>query len=261
MIDLHSHILPAMDDGPTTLEESLVMARSAAREGIEIVYATPHHLRAPFHNGKEKVIEAVTQLNEAIRKENIPLEVRAGQEVRVCQEIVQQAYEGQLLPLEGTSYLLIELPSSSIPDFLEDLLHEIVVLGWTPILAHPERNLAIAREPELLRSLVHEGVLCQLTSHSLTGVFGSRTESTALELCRRRLVHFIASDAHDAVQRPFQLKKAFAKVEKLLGKEWTRYFDRNARGVAAGKRIESWNPEKKPSLSSKLLKWRINSEC
>ncbi|BBI32087.1 tyrosine-protein phosphatase [Cohnella abietis] len=260
MIDLHSHLLPGLDDGPKTLQESLFLAHSAAKEGIEIIYATPHHLRAPFDNGRDKVIEAVVQFNIHLRKAGIPLQVRAGQEIRVCPELIQEAYSGQLLPLEGTSYVLLELPSSSIPDFLEDTLHELAVLGWTPILAHPERNREIADNPELLRPLVESGALCQITSHSLTGVFGTRTELAALNICRKGLAHFIASDAHDAVKRPFQLRAAYEKVEKRLGTSWKSTYIENARKLAAGQQIDNISPIARSMSMSKLFGWMARAK-
>jgi len=255
LIDLHSHILPGLDDGPRTLQESLFLAQIAVKEGIDTVYATPHHLRAPYHNGRDKVLEAVVEFNESLREAGIPLRVRAGQEIRVCPEMIQEAYEGQLLPLEGTSYVLLELPSSNIPDFLKEALHEIAVLGWTPILAHPERNKEIADNPELLRPLVEAGALCQITSSSLTGGFGSRTEAAAWSICKRQLAHFIACDAHDAIKRPFQLNAAITKIEKRLGGAWSRYFLDNSSKLAAGQRVENGNSALRPAKASKLLDW------
>ncbi|MFC5401541.1 tyrosine-protein phosphatase [Cohnella soli] len=255
MVDLHCHILPGLDDGPVTLEESLAMAQAAAKEGIRILYATPHHLRAPYENGREKVVEAVARLNETLREAAIPVEIRFGQEARVCSEFVREAWENRLLPLEGTSAVLVELPSFGIPPEWDDVLHELALLGLTPILAHPERNRAIAEDPELLRPYVDAGLLCQITSHSLTGELGARPEAAALSLCGMGLAHFIASDAHDSVKRPYKLKAAFDKIEGRYGDTMARRMEDNARRLAAGERIDSRQPAVKPVPAVKLFGW------
>lgn len=239
LIDLHCHILPGLDDGPRTMADSLRMAESAVRSGIGTVFATPHHLLSPYDNGRDAVLRATSAFEEALGAAGIPLKVRPGQEIRLAPEWLSDAYEGRLLPLGGTSYALIELPSSGIPADLEHSLHEMSVLGWTPIIAHPERNREAARNPERLRPFVEAGALCQLTSHSVTGLFGGETRRAALEMCERGLVHLVASDAHDCVRRPFRLREALTELAERFGEAFAARLERNAELVAEGRRAEA----------------------
>ncbi|MCC3375545.1 tyrosine-protein phosphatase [Cohnella sp. REN36] len=255
MVDLHSHILPGMDDGPASLEMSLEMARMAVREGIEVVYATPHHLLPPYDNERSTVVKAVARLSEALRAAKIPLQVRAGQEIRMTPEWLREAYEGKLLPLSGTTYTLIELPSAGIPEHLPHAIHEMGVLGWRPIIAHPERNREIAKHPERLLPFVEAGALCQLTSHSLTGRFGKETQTAALTLCKRGYIHLVASDAHDCERRPFELRVAYEMLEAKFGSVFVQRLQRNAKLIAAGKQAEAAAVVRRRTVSSVVRRW------
>ncbi|MBB6674805.1 tyrosine protein phosphatase [Cohnella nanjingensis] len=231
------------------------MARMAVREGIEIVYATPHHLLPPYDNDRSRILKAVAKLGDALRAARIPLQVRAGQEIRMTPEWLREAYEGRLLPLSGTSYALIELPSAGIPEHLAHAVHEMGILGWQPIIAHPERNREIARHPERLRPFVEAGALCQLTSHSLTGRFGNETQAAAMSLCKRGLVHLVASDAHDCKRRPFELRAAYDVLEGRFGKLYVQRLERNARQIAGGKRAEASSAARRRPWTSVLAGW------
>lgn len=239
MIDLHCHLLPGMDDGPETVDEALELARLAVKEGIEIVYATPHHLRYPYRNDANAVKKAVAAFAESLRSANIPLEIRSGQEIRVGPELIRTAGEHTLLPLQGTHYVLLELPSTGIPETLDDCLHECRVNGWIPLIAHPERNRDIMRDPEKLRPWIEAGAVSQITAHSLTGGFGKETAAAAVELCRLRLAHVVSSDAHNVEKRPFVLREAYAVLERKLTPAGKREFQRNAAIVADGGLLKS----------------------
>lgn len=245
MIDIHNHILPGLDDGSQSLEESLEMARMAVSEGISTVIATPHHWKGPFVNCAAIVKDAVRFFNESLKKHQIPLEIRCGQEIHVYPRLIDDLYDNKLLTLAESPYLLIEFPSSRIPGRIEDMFHELAVLGLTPIIAHPERNREIAEHPDKLGELVARGALCQVTSHSITGRFGSGAQSAAMNLCRRNLVHFIASDAHNVTDRPFHLPQASEMVRKQLGGDYADYFQQNAQRLMNRQAIHTLQPVKK----------------
>lgn len=225
------------------MEESLRMAKDAAADGVHTIIATPHHANGTFENGAEKIREAVSDLNRELERWNIPLTVLPGQEVRVHRSLIDECENGNILPLNEGRYLLLELPPSYVPPYFADLVHELRVMGKTPIIAHPERNAAVAGEPELLAQWIELGALCQITSGSLTGLFGKRIQQMALRLCKRQYVHFIASDGHRPEFRPIRLADAYETVRKKFGEERSDYYRMNAHMLIEGREIEARAPE------------------
>ncbi|WP_311519440.1 tyrosine-protein phosphatase [Paenibacillus albidus] len=237
MIDIHSHILPFMDDGAADWEAALAMAKDAHADGITTVIATPHHANGQYMNSGPGIRQAVELMNERLHQNNIPLQVLSGQEIRVYGELLYDLEQGELLSLAGSRYMLLEMPSSRIPRNMAEVCHELVIQGFVPVIAHPERNAEVASDPSRLESLMELGVLGQVTAQSLAGAFGSKLQKLSLELCRRNLVHVIASDAHDCAHRPFGLSEAHAFLDKELGAEANDYFRRNAQHIVANSAI------------------------
>jgi len=242
MIDIHSHILPSLDDGAGNWEESILMARSAVQSGVHLLYATPHHENGRYHNEAPIVTEAVIELNSQLRALNIPLRVVPGLEVRVYKELLNDLDRGCIISLNHSRYILIEFPSDRIPNQIEELIHELSVIGKVAILAHPERNKEIARNPQKLFQLIESGLLSQITAGALTGAFGRKVCAFALKLCKDNLVHFIASDAHNTSDRPFGLADAYQIVTDQLGNTYSEYYQQNARELAEDKPIVQWTP-------------------
>jgi len=238
MIDIHTHILPGVDDGASDWEETLRLARAAVQEGITAIVATPHHANGKYFNAAKDVIELAERAGKRLSDEGIPLQVLHGQEIRVHDGLLEAWDQGELLTLSGSRYMLIELPSSKIPNGLGELMYELSVLGLVPIIAHPERNTAIAREPRLLEELVEGGAVAQVTTHSLLGGFGRGVEKTAWTLCRRGLIHFVSSDAHHTERRGFRLNEAYDAVRKRLGESYVLYYQSNASRIVSDMPLE-----------------------
>ncbi|MDI4650313.1 tyrosine-protein phosphatase [Cohnella hashimotonis] len=231
MIDIHSHILPGLDDGAQDWEDALALARAAAAEGIETIIATPHHANGEYDNLGPNIVAAVEAMNERLMAEGIGLTVRAGQEIRVHDDLLDAWARGDLLTLAGTRYILIELPTSRIPRGLSELLHELKLLNLSPIIAHPERNAEIVSHPERLAELVAAGAYGQVTTHSLLGAFGKRIEQASWQLCREGLIHLVSSDAHHVTKRGFLLQESYCKINRLLGVNFELFFRKNAESV------------------------------
>ncbi|KHE70099.1 tyrosine-protein phosphatase, partial [Halobacillus sp. BBL2006] len=141
MIDLHSHILPGVDDGAQSLEDSIEMARAAVEDGITAIVATPHHKTTRFDNYKSDIISKVKDLNEALADRDIPLKVLPGQETRIYGEFVEGLQNGEMLTInEHTNYVLVEFPHERVPRFAKQLLYDLQMAGYRPIIVHPERN-------------------------------------------------------------------------------------------------------------------------
>lgn len=237
MVDIHCHILPGVDDGSPSLEHSLQMARMAVREGIGTVIATPHHANGKYDNPAGRTQENVKRLTVELKRQDIPLQVCPGQEVRVYSDLISDMDNGSLFTLNGSRYLLIEFPSHRIPPSIKELIHELKVMQITPILAHPERNKEIAENPAQLFELIEFGVLCQLTSHSITGLFGPAIRNLSLDMCRRNWIHFISSDAHNVTQRPFSLREAYAEIDTEIGSMYSSYYQKNAKAIIENQSI------------------------
>ena len=201
MIDIHAHILPGLDDGAQDLQAAVEMARIATADGISAIIATPHVATGMYENSKDSILHEVGQLNDVLKEEGIPLSVYPGAEYLMEPDLPRRLQAGEVLTLNNSRYMLIELPFSSIPSFTDKTLFEIMVCGVTPILAHPERNYAMQRDPRQLLNLVEKGVLAQVTVGSLVGHFGAKAQGAARLFLRSGCVQFLASDAHSAEQR------------------------------------------------------------
>jgi protein-tyrosine phosphatase len=187
MIDIHSHILYGLDDGAKDLAGSIEMARQAVAEGITSVIATPHHRHPSYTNTKTDVLLGVQQLQAELQKQSIPLTVYAGQEIRIFGEMVDVLiHNDELLTLHNSEYVLVEFPSSSIPKYTEQLFYDLLVKGFTPIIAHPERNAEIAENTDKLYRLIKNGALSQVTAASVAGMFGKKTQKLSLERIERQ---------------------------------------------------------------------------
>ena len=200
MIDLHCHLLPGVDDGPSTLQESIAMARVAYQDGIRTMVVTPHSYEwdrgHPGESAYESLDESARQLEEALHQAGVPLTLVAGLEIYLDGDVKSHLRDGRARPIAEGPYILIELPFFQRPLYLEQSISELQVQGWKPLLAHPERYTYIQQQPDLLTPLVQRGVLLQITAGSLLGAFRPAAERTARWFLRRGLAHCLASDGH-----------------------------------------------------------------
>ena len=197
MIDLHSHILPQLDDGARDLEESLEMARLAVESGVSHMVATPHCMEG----GARTVTAAVSYLQQALQTLQIPLSVLPGMELFGTQDTARLLREGRLLTLNGSRYPLIEFDFEGSGQEQTLILEQVLREGYRPVVAHPERYSYIQRQPRLLNDWVRMGCLLQINKGSLTGRFGHTPRELAMALAERGFATLVASDAHSARYR------------------------------------------------------------
>ncbi|MDX6398236.1 MAG: protein-tyrosine phosphatase [Gaiellaceae bacterium] len=196
MIDLHTHVLPGVDDGPRTLEESLDVLRSMRKDGVRTVAATPH-VREDWPTTAERMHTAVAALTGAAREAAIEIEVLPGGEVDLGRLVSLSPEERAGFGLGGNPHLLLlEFPYVGWPMGLADIVFRLRSAGIVTLLAHPERNPEVQAEPERLREVVRGGALVQLTAGSVDGRMGARSKKCALRLLELELAHVLASDAH-----------------------------------------------------------------
>lgn len=218
MIDIHHHVLPDVDDGPREWDEAVAMCRAAAEEGITTIVATPHVLRGRWK--QIGVPELESRIAELRRRVGDTPHLLLGSEYFFAHDVVEVLNAGNaIVPLAGSRYVLVELAANSVPPLIEQPLYRMQLEGWVPILAHPERNLVFQGRPDALAALLDHGVKTQVTAGSLTGEFGSQARRAAEVFLRRRLVHFVATDAHNMTKRTPRVREARAVLEELAGSD------------------------------------------
>ncbi|MQW22627.1 MULTISPECIES: tyrosine-protein phosphatase [unclassified Lactococcus] len=244
MIDLHCHILPAIDDGAKTDEDTLKMLQTAVAEGIKVITASPHH-NPEYHNESEGILKKVKEVDAIIQKHQLPIQVLPGQEVRIYGELLEDYEAGKLLTSAGTTnYMLIEFPSNHVPRYASKLFYNMKLQGLQPILVHPERNTGIIENPNLLYDFVEQGVLSQITASSVTGHFGKKIQKLTFQIIEHKLTHFVASDAHNITSRTFKMKEAFELITNEFGEEVSKRFDINAHSVLLNESIYPNSPSR-----------------
>jgi tyrosine-protein phosphatase YwqE len=224
--DLHSHILPGFDDGASSDEEFLEMARVAVEGGTRLMAATPHYdCDSPSFEPRETVA-VVEFYNGLLRENGVPLVLGPGQEVRINAGLLELAKEVDRLrelSLGGKGkYMLVDLPLSDMPLATPDILFHIQLCGITPILAHPERNRYLVEHPSVVSDLVERGIAIQVNSGSLEGIFGKQARRTARSLLEEGAARLVASDAHKPRGRTPDLSGAATALGSLLGEEAPR---------------------------------------
>jgi protein-tyrosine phosphatase len=214
MIDIHCHILPALDDGSKSLDESLEMAEMAIQDGITHVVATPHansEFRFDFDLVRERRNEMQAKLGNRI-------ELGTGCDFHLSVENLAKIRESPTkYSINQKRYLLVEFADFSIPPTADDALHGLQDLGLAPIITHPERNPLIRSQPQRLWRWLKQGCFVQVTAQSLLGKWGESTRKQAAEWIDQKIVHFMASDAHNTRARPLRLKEAYGVVAERWG--------------------------------------------
>jgi protein-tyrosine phosphatase len=218
MLDVHCHILPGIDDGPKTADESLAMLRMAAADGIHTIVATPHFGGSHSEPPPELVRTLVDQANQITAGEGLDLRVLPGCEAQVTPELPAKLRSGQALTLGGLGrYVLVEVPGPPIPLYALDVHFKLRLAGLVPILAHAERVVTSAPGWRFVRKFVAQGGLVQVNANSLQGGEGRRVRGHAQRLFRDELAHLIASDGHSTEGRPPTLSQcvtAFPRRER-----------------------------------------------
>ncbi len=227
MIDLHTHILPGLDDGAKTIEESVQMCWKSYRDGVRTIVATPHTLNGLYLNDRETILPKVQELNEAFNSEprtpNAELKILPGSDVRLCENTLSHLDEGKLITVgDNKKYLFLEFSFQGAPHQAEEIIFQVMKRGIVPIITHPERNIELGQRPQRYYGMIRMGCLGQVTAMSLTGEFGTRIKQVAERLLRNRLIHLIASDAHSINGRTPILSEAVRMAGKMVGKEEAR---------------------------------------
>ena len=251
MFDLHCHILPGLDDGAADVSVSIEMARAFVADGVQVVACTPHILPGLYHNSGPKIIQAMSELQQVLDRESIPLKLVAGADNHITPSFLAELRSGHLLSLAGTRYVLVEPPHHVAPPRLEDLFFNLLTEGFVPILTHPERLSWIETHYPSVKRLAQTGVWMQITSGSLLGTFGRRARYWGERMLDEGIVHILATDAHDLKRRPPNLSQGHAAALKRVGAiEAERLVVKRPHAVLMNEDPSNVpGPESKPSVS------------
>lgn len=222
MIDIHCHILPAIDDGPHDMTETLEMCRLSLEDGVTGVFATPHLFHGMFHTDSDSIAAAHHQVTSTLTAEGIPLKLYLGSDLHLTPHIGDSLKSGEALTLNGGRYFLLEPSFRLLPPNLTETVFALISEGFVPIITHPERNEQFLRKEERLLELLGLGALCQITAMSVTGELGEACRRFSQSLLEAGAVHFIASDAHSAGWRRPGISAAREVAEGLMGAEEAR---------------------------------------
>jgi protein-tyrosine phosphatase len=225
MIDIHSHILPGVDDGARTLDESLEMLRMAVDGGVTTQVLTPHIHFGRFENQKADLQQRFDVFQEQVDEANIQINLRLGSEVRISSEIMQLVAQDAIPTLgvyNGKKTFLLEFPRIEVPVGYENLVKWLINKNYLPIIVHPERNQTFVRHPQKLNVLTDMGCPLQITASSLTGLFGEEAQHNAELLLQEGRVSAIASDCHNLKGRKPNLQEGVIAAELLVGATQTQ---------------------------------------
>lgn len=253
MIDIHCHILPGVDDGAASDTEALEMLRLGELDGIDRIVATPHVPPKPGTTlTPEQILDRVDALNELVTQHGIPIEILAGSEIRLEPDIIDAVQQGEILTLNGSPYVLLELPLfGDWPIHLRSTIFDLQMAGYLPILAHVERYPAVQRDPTVLDDLIATGVLMQVNADSIVGGDGGRSRATARRLLKAHMLHLLASDAHSPRTRVPHIASAYARATELIDAEYVEWMKHASEAVINGEPILL--PE--PHSSSITRRW------
>lgn len=239
MIDIHTHLIPNVDDGADSIKETLRLARAAVEEGITHTVLTPHHNRYWVTNEKDKVLKLTKEVEQAIQEENIPLTVSPSQEIRMNEEFSEELFAGNYLPLdENGQYYLVEFSWSDFPSFARTYLQEMLDAGITPVIAHPERQRPFLDNSDLLKGLIEMGCISQVTASSIVGDYTEEIRQASHYMMEENLIHVIASDAHNTYERPFNMVEALKILDKVYGTTYKEYLVDNAEKIFMGQKVK-----------------------
>jgi protein-tyrosine phosphatase len=228
MIDLHSHILPGIDDGAKDWDESLWMLSLAAEDGITDILATPHqHADGPYSNPNDKVQALVAELQKRAANAGININVHMGGEVLISPDIVERVATGKASTFGQGRYILLELPANEVPNYTRQVIYDLQLQGIVPVLAHVERNAGLVQAPEMLAEFVEAGALAQITANSISQ-HGLTEILNMVAFCfTHNLVHLLASDAHSPMKRPPIIGHYAKRLAQVLDTEHVQALTKN----------------------------------
>lgn len=220
-IDIHSHILPAVDDGSQSMEESMEMLAIAAENGITEMILTPHNKAERRNVSVVGIQKRLKALQTELDKRGLPITLYSGTEIFYRNGVVELLEDGVVSTMAGSKYVLVEFQPMEDFSYIRAAVYELVSDGYIPILAHIERYECLVSKQERIKELIDRGALMQVNAATIVGKLGHKAKQQAKKLLKQRLVHFVATDAHDTGKRGPYLEECARYLNKKYGEEYT----------------------------------------
>lgn len=217
MIDLHTHIIPGIDDGSRTLEDSIEILKEANEAGFTDIFLTSHYLEGEYTASKEEKNKLLKDLQDELKEKNININLYCGAEVYVTPDIID--YIEKIDTLNNSKYILIELPMSNKISYLDDVIFELQSRNLVPIIAHPERYAYVQKDYKILIPLIEKGVLFQANIGSIVGKYGASAKKTFKKLLKKNMINFLATDIHKHNTIYTQFDVMMRKLRKVVSED------------------------------------------
>lgn len=234
MIDFHSHVIPEVDDGSRSMDMTMDMINNSLEQGVEYICATPHFIPGECEISHEEYTNKFNSVRSAISSD---INLIQGLEIYINPELPNLYKEKKIWGFGEKRYLLIELPMQQYPIYTDKIFYELRLLGAAPVLAHPERNLSIMKNPDLLIELIEQGNMAQMNAGSLMGLYGTEVKKFAEKLVGMNLIHMLGSDGHNNRKRNTDLKDGIDRL-KCLNKDLYDWIVKNEMKILNGIEVE-----------------------
>ena len=222
MVDIHSHLIPSVDDGAKTVEETFNLIREAQNAGFSDIILTPHYMLNAYEPNIEELILWKEKLKEALHKEQISINLHVGMEVYIEEDIINLIKQNKILTLAGSKYLLIELPLNTTVQYFDNVIFQLLQNDIIPIIAHPERYKCVKEQPNLVRKFIEKECMIQSNYGSILGIYGKTAQKTVKYLLKNNLIDFLGTDTHKRNTIYPQIEKSIKRIKKIIGEEELR---------------------------------------
>ena len=255
MIDFHTHILPNIDDGSRSIEETFNLIKEAKNVGFEAIISTSHYMEKYYETNAPEREVWINAIYENLQAKNIDINLYLGNEIYLSENIIKLLEEGKASTINDTSYVLFEMPLNAEPMNLYDVIYEMMQYKLVPILAHPERYSFVQKEPELIYDLIEKGVLMQANFGSILGIYGEKTQIIIRKFLESNMIHFLGTDVHRQNSIYPRVPEALEEITKIIGNEKMKELTEiNPRLVLHNKKIEIDTPQKvQLTLKEKII--------
>ena len=255
MIDFHTHILPNIDDGSRSIEETFNLIKEAKNVGFEAIISTSHYIEEYYETNAPEREVWINAIYENLQAKNIDINLYLGNEIYLSENIIKLLEEGKASTINDTSYVLFEMPLNAEPMNLYDVIYEMMQYKLVPILAHPERYSFVQKEPELIYDLIEKGVLMQANFGSILGIYGEKAQMIVRKFFESNMIHFLGTDVHRQNSIYPKVPEALVEITRIIGDEKVKELTKiNPRLVLHNKKIEIDTPQKvELTLKEKII--------
>ncbi len=255
MIDMHTHILPNIDDGSRSIEETFNLIKEAKEVGFDAIISTSHYMEGYYETDSPEREVWINAIYENLQNKNIDIKLYLGNEIYISENIVKLLEEGKASTINETSYVLFEMPLNAEPMNLYDVIYEMLQYKLVPILAHPERYSFVQKEPELIYDLVQKGVLMQSNYGSVIGMYGEKAQIIVKKFLENNMIHFLGTDVHRQNTIYPRIPEILEELNSIIGEEYVeKLTTTNPKLVLSNKKIEIEEPIPiELSLKEKML--------